>query len=263
MSNEVMMKQEGALAEVPMSIEEMEKDTALGGKMTLADIGIPFLYILQSNSPQTNPDSPKYIEGAKAGGGYITVLEKVFDIRTKPLVIVAAFYERLLVEWIDRDSGGGLVASYEVDDPIKDKTHPDEKGRPILPNGHSLQETAYVYALVEVDGTWTQCVIPFKSTALKIMRKWNSQIATTYIPGTQKLAPRWLYTYNFSSAKESKDQYVWSSPVITSGEMVTKTVYNAAKDYAGIAAKGILRRKVMASESKGLDGRTLDDEIPF
>jgi hypothetical protein len=113
-----------------------------------------------------------------------------------------------------------------------------------------------------VEGVWKQGVIPFKSTALKVSRKWNSLMATTYIPNTTKLAPKFLYTYDLRTVKEQKDNYVWSSPIISRSDMVSKPVYDAAKDYSIIASKGILRRKVLASEAKTAP-TLIDDEVPF
>jgi hypothetical protein len=178
---------------------------------------------------------------------------------------VPCFYERVLVEWIAREQGGGLVASYDPDDKIVDTATADERGKLVLDNGHILVDTAYWYCLIKVDDVWKQCVIPFKSTALKTSRKWNSTIATTYIPGTQKQGPRWLHQYKFQSIKEQKDNFVWSSPVITQDVIVTKAVYDAAKSYALIAAKGILRRKVLVSEAQNQTSvkQTIDDEVPF
>jgi hypothetical protein len=193
---------------------------------------------------------------------YLTVIEDIFDGREVGLRIVPCYYERLLVEWIQRDQGGGLVASYEATDPIKDKVTVNEKNQSILPNGHQLMDTAYWYCLVNANEVWHQCVVPFKSTALKISRKWNSDIATTYIPGTQKLAPRFLYSYILSSIKEQKDQYVWSSPKVVQDVMVTKEVYDAAKAYAQIASQGILRRKVMSAEHV-INTVNGDKDIPF
>ena len=75
-----------AMTELPMSLEDMAADSGKGGKLGIQDIGVPFLYILQTNSPQVNPDNPKYMKGATAGGIYITVIERAFEGREKGLV---------------------------------------------------------------------------------------------------------------------------------------------------------------------------------
>jgi len=270
MSNELAMKSENALADIPMNIDDMAADAALGGKVGLADIGIPFLTILQGNSPQVNSDSPKYIDGAKTGMIYVTVLEKILEARANALEVVPCFYERVINEWVPREQGGGLTGSHSVDDleNIMDQAEPNERGQMFLANGHQLIDTAYWYLLLNLSGTWKQCVMPFKSTHMKTSRRWNSQLSTTYIPGTQKVAPRWLYRWKLKTIKEQRDQFVWSSPVVEIGEIVSKNIYDVAKDYAKIAAGGILRRKILAAENKAaqegiVDGSKLEDEVPF
>jgi hypothetical protein len=271
--NDILLQQPGALAEIPFSIEDMEADAKLGGQLELADISIPYLYILQSNSPQTNLDHPKYIQGATAGMLYLTNLEKVYDGRTKGLQIVPCYYERLVTEWLPREAGGGLVASHEPEADILKNARPDEKNRPTLPNGHQLVETAYHYVLVQdpVSGTWYQAIAPFKSTALRASRRMNSTISTTTIPGTNKKAPRFLYKWLMNSVKEQKDDYVWSAPKLTQLDMVSADVYSAAKNYAIVAAKGLLRRVAIEAEMETTDEGEIkprrqskpDDEIPF
>lgn len=255
MPNEIMLEQPGALAEIPFSVEEMAKDTELGGKLSLQDIAIPYLYILQTNSPQCNPDHAKYIKGATASMLYLSNLEKVYDGRETGLPIVPCYYERLMSEWIPRNQGGGLVASHDPEADIC-KTAVlkkiEEKDILVLPNGHHLIETAYHYWLAYPPDmkVWVQCIAPFKSTALKVSRRMNSHISTTMIPGTDKKAPRFLYMWNITTVKEQDDQYVWSSPKLEKLKMVSADVYAAAKAYAVIAAKGVLRRSIVESEQE-------------
>jgi len=267
MPNEIMLEQPGALAEMPMSIDDLVKDEQLGGKMGLQDIAIPYMYVLQTNSPQVNPDHAKYIPEAKAGMLYLSNLEKVYDGRDAGLLIVPCYYERLVTEWTPRNAGGGLVASHDPDAEILKTARPkivDEKEMLVLPNGHQLVETAYHYMLAKLPdmGAWVQCIAPFKSTALKASRRMNSTISTTMIPNTDRKAPRFLFTWKINTIKEQKDQYVWSSPKLERMKMVSADVYAAAKAYAVIAAKGVLRRALIESEQEA--GTSINhEEAPF
>lgn len=275
MTKEVALEQPGALAPMPFSVDDMMEDAQLGGKVGLADIAVPYLYILQQNSPQCNPDHAKYLEAAKPGMIYLSNLEKVYEGRNKGILIVPCYYERLVTEWLPRSSGGGLVASHDPEAEILKTAKPVEsEGKTImqLPNGHQIIDTAYHYMLAQDPdlSVWYQTIAPFKSTALKASRRMNSTINTTMIPGTDKRAPRFLFKWRMTSVKEQKDNYVWSSPKLEQLDMVTADVYRAAKDYAIIAAKGLLRRVAaeaaqedgeaqIARQSMGDDGR----EIPF
>lgn len=279
MTKEIALEQPGALAPMPFSVDEMSADVGLGGNVGLADISVPYMYILQTNSPQVNPDHAKYVHDAKAGMIYLSNIEKVFDGRTVGVTIVPCYYERLVTEWLPRSSGGGLVASHDPEAEILKTTktiQSEGKTISVLPNGHQVIETAYHYMLVQdpVSKIWYQTIAPFKSTALKASRRMNSTINTTMIPDTDKRAPRFLFKWQLTSIKEQKDDYVWSSPRLEQLGMVTADVYNSAKAYALIAAKGILRRVAAESEqedgeaniakqSMGRPARDLDAEIPF
>jgi len=275
MNKEVALEQPGALAPMPFSVEDMAADAGLGGKVGLTDIAVPYLYILQTNSPQCNPDHAKYVENAKSGMLYLSNLEKIFDGRTTGLVIVPCYYERLVTEWLPRSSGGGLVASHDPEsDILKQVKSVESEGKTIqvLPDGHQVIDTAYHYVLAQdpESKVWYQAIMPLKSTALKASRRMNSTISTTNIPGTDKRAPRFLFKWKMLSVKEQKDDYVWSSPKLEQLDMVTADVYRAAKDYALVAAKGLLRRVAAEAEMEEGAGpvkqsRTInpDDEVPF
>lgn len=247
----------GALANIGVSAEDLAKDARLGGDMGMSDISIPYLALLQTNSPQVNPDHDKYIEGAIASMLYLTVVEEVYEGRKDGVLIVPCYYERQINEWVDRDEGGGLVRNYPTGDPIMDKARADDKGRMRLPNGHLLVDTAYHYLLVKspVSNMWHQAIMPCKGTFLKKSRRLNSEISTTKVPGTDMRAPRFLYTYRLRTAKEQKDDNVWNVPDFTRADMVDQALYTAGKSYAQIAAEATLRRPSLES--------TTDAEIPF
>lgn len=260
-----------APAGLPVSMEDMTSDAGLGGKMGIRDIAIPFLYILQTNSPQCNPDNAKYIKGATAGMLYLTVVEKVFEGREVGVTIVPCYYSRALVEWKPREAGGGIVASYPPDDAILTKATRNERGIPVLPNGNILVESAYHYVLIKDGDTWHQAIMPLKSTALKTSRKLNSIISALTIPGTSKAAPRFLHTWKLRTVKEQKDTNVWSAPMLALDEVVTADAYHAARRFCTIAAAGILSTHESGVElpDRGEDGdkvspsKSLDDKIPF
>lgn len=267
MTQDIATTKSQPIAELPISMEELEADSNLGGRLSIQDIGIPFLYILQTNSPQVNPDHPKYIKGAVAGMLYVTVLEKIYEGREGGIQAVPCYYERLNVEWVPREKGGGFVNSYDPSDPIKDKAKivkVNDKDVLMLPNGNILQDTAYWYLMVKGGPAWQQLVMPFKSTMLKASRKWNADLSTIYLPNSERIAPRWLYTWQLKTQREQRDQYVWSSPLLSQGPMVNQAQYSAAKDFAKLAATGILRRKIAEGEqAHGETSRMADDEVPF
>lgn len=265
-------------AQLPAGMDDMEellRDSGAGiDSMGMDDVAVPYLYVLQTNSPQVNPDSDSYIEGAKAGMFYNNVSGEIYDGRTDGLKIIPCAYERKYVEWVPRDSGGGYVADHDIESGILSETTPNEKGIPCLKNGNLIVETAYhyVYFLNPKDNQWDQIIIPMKSTFLKKSRRWNKTLMATLIPGTSARAPRWLYPYQIKTAKESKNDQTWSNVELTRlDEMVTADQYHAAKAFAELFSTGAIVKAretdtgvsdaPREQQSAGMDD--VKDEMPF
>lgn len=240
---EVASVKESAQLPAGMSdMEELLRDSGVGvDDMGMDDVAVPYLYVLQSNSPQVNPDHDSYIEGAAAGMFYNNVSGEIYDGRKEGLVVIPCAYERKYVEWVPRDSGGGYVADHDIDSGILSECTPNEKGIPCLRNGNLIVETAYHYVYFKnpKDGQWDQIIIPMKSTFLKKSRRWNKTLMATLIPGTSNRAPRWLYPYTLKTIKESKGDQTWSNVDLTRmEEMVTADQYRAAKAFAELFSSG-------------------------
>lgn len=236
-------------------LAEIEADSGHGvSNLGADDVAVPYLYVLQTNSPQVNEDHDAHIEGAKAGMFYNNVSGEVFDGREVGLTIIPCAYERKFVEWVDRDAGGGFIAEHDADSGILSECKPDEKGRPRLGNGHMIVETAYHYVYMKNPntGVWEEIIIPMKSTFLKKSRRWNKALMSTLIPGSGKTAPRWLYPYQIKTAKETKDTNTWSNIELERHQdPVTVDQYRAAKNFAEQMDKGLVKR---AAENTLADG---------
>jgi len=250
-------------------------------ELGMDDVAVPYLYLLQSGSPQVNPDSDAYIEGALPGMFYNNVEEEVYEGRNVGLRVIPCAYERRYVEWVDRDSGGGYVRDHDINSNIMSLTKPDEKGRPHLENGNIIVETAYHYVYFQhpETGTWGQIIIPMKSTQLKKSRRWNKSLMSTLIPGTQKTAPRWLFPYQLKSVKEQKGNDTYSNVDLERiGEPVSMEMYMQCKAFADLFDRGLVVKGDetavagaagdagdggQSKNVKGPDYAGGDDEIPF
>lgn len=279
---EVATVKESAQLPAGLSMEDILRDSGAGvDNLGADDVAVPYLYVLQTNSPQVNPDADAYIEGATAGMFFNNVSNEVYDGRKEGLKIIPCAYERKYVEWVPRDNGGGYVADHSIDSGILNETTPNEKGVPILGNGNLVVETAYhyVYFLNPNDGQWDQIIIPMKSTFLKKSRRWNKTLMATLIPGTSNRAPRWLYPYQLKTVKETKNDNTWSNLDITRlDEYVTADQYRAAKAFAELFDSGAIVKaresdvgNVASGEGSGggnggrarSDSKDDGDEMPF
>jgi hypothetical protein len=240
-------------------ISELEADAKSNPQLAASDVALPYVYVLQTNSPQVNPAKADFIAGATAGMFYNSVLDRVYDGRTQGLMVIPCAYERRLVEWVHRDVGGGWVADYPVDSDIMKHTTKDEKGKPRLPNGNVIVETAYHYLLAQdpEDGAWFQGVTPFSSTFLKKNRKWNNLITTSKIPGTDTQAPRFLYAYHLTTEIESKGENSWFVPEMKKVESpIQLELYRHAKKFAQLVNGGQVSRVTEVVSPETIDPET-------
>ncbi len=281
-SQEVAPVEEAKNSVIPADfLVEMEMDSGAGVKqMTMDDVAVPYLYVVQKGTPQADEDHDKYIEGCKPGMFINNVTEEFFDGRETGIIVIPCFYERKYVEWRDRDTGqGGYVQDHDIDSGILNKTRPNAKGQPTLDNGNIIMETAYhyVYMYVEAEKRWEEIIIPMKSTMLKNSRRWNKNLMSTLIPGTAKQAPRWLYPYKLKSVKQQKGDQTWYIfDIERMAEMVTVEQYRSAKGFKEAIEQGMIKRATEtlpgadgvendrpATGKSGPNTEGMDDDIPF
>lgn len=259
-------------------MDELLRDSGAGvADMGMNDVAVPYLYVLQTNSPQVNPDADAYIEGAKPGMFFNNVSMEVYDGRNTGLTVIPCAYERKYVEWVPRDSGGGFVGEHDIDSGILSECTPNEKGIPTLKSGNLVIETAYHYVYFKNpnDGQWDQIIIPMKSTFLKKSRRWNKTLMATLIPGTSVQAPRWLFPYTLKTAKETRGENTWSNVDLERlSEPVTPDQYRAAKAFAELFGTGLLKKAqetdtgvvaeaAQSARERSAGEKDMDDEMPF
>ena len=238
----------------------VQEDAGRGSEnVTAQDIAIPFISILQKMSPECDEDSPDRLPNAKPGMIFQNV-NKIMWLRDEGLEVVPCAYDRKIIEWIPRESGGGLVAIHEMNTPLMKEAKPNDKKVPCLPNGHQLIDTSTHFVMYPGPlGGWEPAIISMKSTAQKKSRLWNSLIAQQVIPGTNQPAPRWLFKWRLTTSLETKDQNNWYNWEIARSGVVDKELYLRAKKLNSQFMQGAL-----AAAAAG-DGpvTTVEDEIPF
>lgn len=188
---------EEALATVPSAgalatVEDYGDDAGLGVGQTAAELTIPWLSLLQANSPAVKNNQP---EGARGG------LFMFNDRLVKNLVIQPAFIDRVFVVWRDREKGGGIVSrhapdSAEVQDAVQRNGGSEigTKESPLLLGEHSMFDTRYLYFNV-LDSEDAEEVVGFgilaaSKTKIKPVKAMNSTVKWT--KGSPPLfATRW------------------------------------------------------------------------
>lgn len=142
--------------------------------MTNDDMSVPFLAILQSNSPQVEEKDP---EGAEPGKLFNTVTREL-TAGDQGVVFLPVHFERAYVEWVPRNKGGGFVGLHDPESDVVKKAIEDNDGKKfgkLHVGDNELIETKYMYGLVlddagkEVQGF---AVISFTSTKIKPFNDW-------------------------------------------------------------------------------------------
>jgi hypothetical protein len=183
---------------------------------TQAAYAIPFLYILQSNSPQVKKTEGAYVKGAEEGMFFLSTDSSLYPGQPGVVVVPVHFSQRA-IEWKTREKGGGFVAEHPADTPLVQQTKMDEKQRNILPNGNQLVDTRIHAVLLLPDYPNCSRVIPavinMTSTQLRKSRKWMSVMGGVHIPhpvtGQPVQAPMFARMYRLTTIPESNDKGSW------------------------------------------------------
>ncbi len=193
-SKEVATTEEADLPAVSGSYDYGD-DSGAGFEGTKStDLSVPFLAILQSNSPQVVDKDPA---GCESGMLFNTVTRETWvgeGATAEGVAFIPCHKEQVYVEWVPRIDGGGMVGMHDPngevvataielnDGKAYGKLHcPDS--RPDAKDGamNDLVETFYVYGLfLDTDGVSTVGfgVLSFTSTKIKPYRDWITAMYT-------------------------------------------------------------------------------------
>jgi hypothetical protein len=192
-------------------------DTGAGlGDVGRDEAGIPFLKILQAQSPEVIGPSGK-IAGAAAGIFLNTGTEELLE----SITIVPAMRQHVFVEWRPRKQGGGIVKVHQPNDEIVQAAiaASTKFGKYKTEAGNDLVETFYVFAVVMEDDAPTGfVVVPFSSTGIKhYKKKFINRIRYCLVDdgqGAKRNPPMFAHRVTLTTAQESNDDGTWSNYAI-------------------------------------------------
>jgi hypothetical protein len=140
--------------------------------VTAEDLQIPFLTVMQSNSPEIKPTAKGGL-GMTIGQLMNTVTQDVYDGETG-VGLVPAMTLHEWVEWAPRDSGGGFIGRYDCDDKVILEAKATQKFGQYTRGENNLVETYYIYGIlydVETGDSLGPVVISFSKTKIKRYRR--------------------------------------------------------------------------------------------
>lgn len=245
------------------------------------EAGIPFLKILQAQSPQVIGPEGK-IDGAAAGMILNTGTEELLD----GVTIAPALRQHVFVEWRPKAKGGGIVglhqpgseiveaaiaanaASIAVGDPSRKKAGLMKFGEFYTPEGNELSETFYVYAVVLDDNDMPSgfVVVPFNSTGIKhYKKKFINRVRYCMVDdgtGRKRNPPMFAHRLRITTGQEQNDDGTWFGYVLQfavdnnvhqSLMRADNPAYQAAKELKAMVDGGEAKADLSKADS-GSDG---------
>ena len=260
---------------VPASMAARMTAAAAKGRgfegMESKDYAIPFIKILDKSSAVCIESSDAYIEGARPGAIFNTV-DQAITSGEDGIHVIPCGFKSVILEWESDQPGSGFIAEHPCSSDIKSLAQPNDKGQPVLPDGHMLQDANNHYVLHVKDpddlSDFDQVVISMSGTQLTKSRRWNSMMSgrKAELPdGTRFTPPTYGVLYHLSTAPQSRDTFHWHGwEIFDSGLVEDESLFQHAEDFADTILKGAVKANYNAGQTE--PGATENDEgedVPF
>lgn len=263
---------------LPSTGYDWEQDAGIGQEdVKSTDLSLPIWRLLQSNSPECKRMDPAYVIDAAEGRWLDTLRREVCD----SFLFVPCRYQTQVIRWKPRDSGGGMVRNYGLDDSVLKECEQDNVGRYHHPSGDEVIPTPTWYGLVmqtTFNGTPRdvpafRAVLTFTGTQAKISRKWLNSAHALLIPGKNGALfrpPYYYLTYSIGSIGQSSEKGSWAVATVDRHGLTGNLwpdVVPLAKDFAELTKS----QDVMDNVAQQMDDHRQsqkedlpdDDKIPF
>lgn len=241
----------------PLALWGEEENTGFEGT-TSEDYALPFVKLLQKMSPEVDESDGRFVPGAKPGMFLNSATNELYD----SIEVVPCHYRRAMVEWKDRDTGGGFVAQHEVG--FEQGLDRDESGRHLMKNGNYVVDTRYHFCeMIRPDGEVEHVVLSLSSTQIKKSRQWMNLMRTCSAKtgAGQPIMYSGIYTVRSADEENAKGKFkgyrIEFKSIIQTPELATRA--REAADMFRAAAAMVKP----PSEDAPQTGGKKDEEIPF
>jgi hypothetical protein len=198
----------------------IEGDAGQGFENTDKDsFAIPFLRILQGLSPQVNKANAEFIRGAEQGNLFNTVTKEYFKAdaveNDDGVNVVICHFDRKFTEWAPNRGGfrGEHNPSAAILSSATERIDDEGKRVLVLPNGNSISDTRYHFALqVGEDGNTTPVLICMSSSGIKKSKRLMTELNSIKLKNAEGrlFSPPLFYSIvNVKTIAESNDQGDW------------------------------------------------------
>ena len=200
--------------------------------MSLQDLVIPRIEIVQSLSPQRKKNDPAYIPGAEEGLIYNTVSRQLYGSH---IYVAPVLWRKEYVLWRDRTKGGGFLGAFTSYEEAETAAagHADSADIQIV-------DTAQNFVLVcNTDGGHEEAVVSMSRSKMAASRQWNSLVR---MAGGDRFSR--MYKLESVLTKGAKGEYfTWKVTQLgaTPAEIfkVAETMYSAVASGARDVARDV------------------------
>jgi hypothetical protein len=234
---------------------DLGEDAGMGFENTDKDsFAIPFLRILQGQSPQCNKANPEYIKGAEQGSFYNTVTKEVIPVdESTTIELLLCHYDRKFTEWAP--NRGGFRGEHHPSEPILqkavEKINDEGKRIMVLPNGNSIQDTRYHFCLrIKEDGSTEPVLASISSSGIKKSKRLLTELNGLKLrnaEGRLFTPPMFLSVIHATTVAESNDEGDWFNWDFTVDRKLDinnegdAELYMQAKAFRDSVAKGAVK----------------------
>ncbi len=242
---------------------------------TAKDIAIPFLNVLQSNSPICSEED----SGARPGMLMNSVTNELFSGK-EGIGFVPVTTRHSFVEWVPRDQGGGYVGEYAIDAPEVARARQQaggKLGKLRLENGNDLIETFTIIGIKLDDEGAPEgpMIVAASSTKIKPYRGLMTRLRTYLHPtpnGRKVQPPLFAHKVSIKTEKQSNNKgeffnFVFAPLNGTVADSLTppdSSIMEAARDLKTAFDTGAVRAatETQTQTTAGTGGEGSDD-VPF
>ena len=234
---------------------DFSADVGAGMENADADsFAIPFLRVLQTNSPEVDASSGRAVEGAKAGMLYNSVTGDMYDGK-KGCQFIPSAYQRRFLRWAPRGSSGqgfrGELLPEQVAELRGAGRIVDHEGRLYYPLDDGtvdrdrcdrIQDTRNHFGCVLDKADVPQKVLlSLTSTQIKKSKLLMALLAgqTREVHGQLVTPPTFLFRVRITTVPESNDQGSWFGVQFDlDGDVDNAAHYAAAREFHRTVSKG-------------------------
>jgi hypothetical protein len=223
----------------------MEEDAGAGVSTRAEDNVIPYIYILQAQSPQAiKGNKEKYIKGAEGGSIWLRGTKTLFEGGEDGagILVLPCYFGKEWVEW--KPNRGGFVTRHVTPDDSREPPRgavqkTDAKGKSFWALGENIVNQSRVHVVLLIDEeTMTSkggFVISMSGSNHSASKNWMGLINSKVLP-SGKTAPSYGYLYRAKTIFRSNDDgdwYMWniedageedgaSVPAMASSELIAQ-----------------------------------------